>query len=60
MITNRHVHVNEAPGTLQFWLLWGVLCTNVTAGIAMIAMAMGLLCNLLVKRVADRHFRSEE
>jgi MFS family permease len=39
MITSRHVHVNEAPKTLQFWLLWGVLCTNVTAGIGVIAMA---------------------
>src|SRR5882724_5882997 len=30
MITTRHVHVNEAPKTPQFWLIWGVLCLNVT------------------------------
>jgi MFS family permease len=39
MITLRHVHVSEAWKTSQFWLLWGVLCANVTAGIALISMA---------------------
>jgi MFS family permease len=39
MITGRHVHVNRAWKTPQFWLIWGVLCANVTAGIAVIAMA---------------------
>ena len=39
MITMRHVHVNRAWKTPQFWLIWGVLCLNVTAGIAVIAMA---------------------
>ena len=35
----RHVHLREAWKTPQFWLLWGVLCANVTAGIAMISIA---------------------
>jgi MFS family permease len=43
MITTRHVHVNEAPKTPQFWLIWGVLCLNVTAGIGIIGMASPML-----------------
>jgi MFS family permease len=43
MITRRHVHLNVAWRTPQFWLIWGVLCTNVTAGIAVIAMASPML-----------------
>jgi MFS family permease len=39
MITGRHVHLSRAWKTPQFWLIWGVLCLNVTAGIAMISMA---------------------
>jgi MFS family permease len=43
MITHRHVHLNQAWRTPQFWLIWGVLCTNVTAGIGVIAMASPML-----------------
>jgi MFS family permease len=43
MITTRHVHVNEAPKTPQFWLIWWVLCLNVTAGIGIIGMASPML-----------------
>jgi len=43
MMTHRHVHVNEAPKTPQFWLIWMVLCLNVTAGIAVISMASPML-----------------
>jgi MFS family permease len=43
MITSRHVHVNEAHKTPQFWLLWGVLCLNVSAGIGVIGMASPML-----------------
>jgi MFS family permease len=43
MITDRNVHVNQAWKTPQFWCLWGVLCANVTAGIAVIAMASPML-----------------
>jgi MFS family permease len=39
MVTGRHVHLNTAWKTPQFWLIWGVLCMNVTAGIAVLAMA---------------------
>jgi MFS family permease len=43
MITGRHVHLNVAWRTPQFWLIWGVLGLNVTAGIAVIAMASPML-----------------
>ena len=43
MITQRHIHLNRVWGIPQFWLIWGVLCLNVTAGIAVIAMASPML-----------------
>ncbi len=43
MITNSHVHVDQAWRTPQFWLIWGVLCLNVTAGIGVISMASPML-----------------
>lgn len=39
MITSHHVHLNTAWKTPQFWLVWAVLCLNVTAGIGVISMA---------------------
>jgi MFS family permease len=39
MISTRSVHLNQAWKTQQFWLIWAVLCLNVTAGIAVISMA---------------------
>jgi len=43
MMTSRHVHVDEALKTPQFWLIWWVLCLNVTAGIGVIGMASPML-----------------
>ncbi len=43
MITTRHVHLHMAPRTPQFWLIWAVLCLNVSAGIGVIAMASPML-----------------
>jgi MFS family permease len=43
MITTRHVHVHTAWKTPQFWLLWAVLCLNVSAGIGVIGMASPML-----------------
>jgi MFS family permease len=43
MITTRHVHVDRAWKTPQFWLLWGVLCLNVSAGIGVIGMASPMI-----------------
>ena len=43
MITARHVHLSQAHKTPQFWLIWWVLCLNVTAGIGIIGMASPML-----------------
>ncbi len=43
LMTTRHVHVKEAPKTTQFWLVWWVLCLNVTAGIGIIGIASPML-----------------
>lgn len=43
MITPHHVHLHQAWRTRQFWLIWGVLLLNVTAGIAVISMASPML-----------------
>lgn len=43
MITTRHVHLSKAWKTPQFWLIWGVLCLNVSAGIGVIVMASPML-----------------
>ena len=43
MITTRNVHLSKAWKTPQFWLIWGVLCLNVSAGIGVIGMASPLL-----------------
>jgi MFS family permease len=43
LISDRDVSLSEAWRTPQFWLLWGVLCLNVTAGIGILAMASPIL-----------------
>ncbi|ARP83566.1 MFS transporter [Bordetella genomosp. 8] len=43
MITHGHVHVKKIWGVPQFWLVWWVLCLNVTAGIGILGMASPLL-----------------
>lgn len=43
MITQRHVHVSKVWGIPQFWLVWMVLCMNVSAGIGVIGMASPML-----------------
>ncbi|MCC6147625.1 MAG: OFA family MFS transporter [Anaerolineaceae bacterium] len=43
MVTTKHVHLSKAWKTPQFWLLWAVLCLNVSAGIGLIGMASPLL-----------------
>jgi MFS family permease len=43
MITKKHVHVKKVWGIPQFWLIWMVLCMNVSAGIGVIGMASPML-----------------
>jgi MFS family permease len=43
MITKRSVNVKKVWGIPQFWLMWIVLCMNVSAGIGVIGMASPML-----------------
>ncbi|MCP1550340.1 MULTISPECIES: OFA family MFS transporter [Methylorubrum] len=43
MIASGHVHLDQAHKTPQFWLLWLVLCLNVSAGIGVLALASPML-----------------
>jgi MFS family permease len=42
LITTRHVFVYQALKTPQFWLIWLVLCLNVTAGIGVLGQASAM------------------
>jgi MFS family permease len=43
MITTGNVHLKDAHKTVQFWLIWAVLCLNVSAGIGIIGAASPML-----------------
>jgi MFS family permease len=43
MISSNHVALKDAHKTLQFWLIWAVLCLNVSASIGIIAAASPML-----------------
>jgi MFS family permease len=43
MITHESVALNDAHKTLSFWMIWAVLCLNVSAGIGVLAMASPML-----------------
>jgi MFS family permease len=43
LVTHAHVAVDTAWQTPQFWLLWAVLCLNVSAGIGILGQA-SLMC----------------
>ena len=43
MIAMNHVHLKNAHKTPQFWLLWLILCMNVSAGIGIIGAASPML-----------------
>jgi MFS family permease len=46
MVTSHNVDVTTAFTTKQFWLLWIVLCTNVTAGIGILEQASPMIQEL--------------
>ncbi|MBV4368920.1 OFA family MFS transporter [Erwinia phyllosphaerae] len=46
------VHVNMAIRTPQFWLLWLVLCLNVSAGIGVLGMASPLFQEVMAGRLS--------
>ena len=43
LVTDMNVSLQTSFRTRQFWLLWAVLCLNVTAGIGILSMASPLL-----------------
>jgi MFS family permease len=52
LVTSAQVDVNTAFGTPQFWLLWGVLCMNVTAGIGVLGQASPMIQEMFTGRVS--------
>src|SRR5579863_2411782 len=52
MITTNHVFVYDALKTPQFWLIWWVLCLNVTAGIGVIGQASAMSQEMFPGRIA--------
>ena len=51
MITQGHVHLRDAHKTKQFWLIWLVLCMNVSAGIGILGAASPLLQEIFAGRL---------
>jgi MFS family permease len=51
MVTAHSVEVNEAFKTPQFWMLWVVLCMNVTAGIGILEQASPMIQELFKGRI---------
>jgi hypothetical protein len=52
LVTTANVHVDVAWKTRQFWLLWGVLCMNVTAGIGVLSQASPMIQEMFTGRVS--------
>ncbi len=53
MIAGGHVHLKDAHKTKQFWLIWWVLCLNVSAGIGVIGMASPMLQEIFGGRLIN-------
>ncbi|RVA73562.1 OFA family MFS transporter, partial [Mesorhizobium sp. M7A.F.Ca.CA.001.11.2.1] len=51
MVTTSNVHLDDALKTPQFWLLWGVLCLNVTAGIGVLGQASAMSQEMFPGRI---------
>jgi MFS family permease len=52
LVSQAHVAVDVAWKTPQFWLLWVVLCMNVTAGIAVLSQASPMIQEIFAGRVS--------
>lgn len=46
MISDNHVHIDQALKTPQFYRMWIVLCLNVTAGIGVIGVAKTMMTEI--------------
>jgi len=51
LVTTANVSANDAIKTPQFWLLWGVLFLNVTAGIGVLGQASTMIQEMFQGRV---------
>jgi MFS family permease len=51
LVTSANVEVDAAWRTPQFWLLWMVLCMNVTAGIGVIGQASPMIQEMFPGRI---------
>ena len=51
LVTTHSVEVNTAFGTPQFWMLWVVLCMNVTAGIGILEQASPMIQELFKGKI---------
>jgi MFS family permease len=51
LVTTANIAVGEATKTRQFYLLWGVLCLNVTAGIGVLGQASPMIQEMFPGRV---------
>ncbi|HEY1182529.1 MAG TPA: OFA family MFS transporter [Rhodocyclaceae bacterium] len=51
LITRNHVHIDQALKTPQFYLLWLVLCLNVTAGIGVLGQASVMIQEMFKDQV---------
>ncbi len=51
LVTSANVEVNEAMRTRPFWLLWVILCMNVTAGIGILEQASPMIQEIFKGRV---------
>ena len=60
MIASKHVHLNNAHKTPQFWLLWLVLCMNVSAGIGIIGAAAPMLQETFGGALIGQHDASNQ
>ena len=52
LVSTANVAVDMAWRTPQFWLLWGVLCMNVTAGIGVLGQASPMIQEIFSGRVS--------
>ena len=51
LVTRANVHVYQALKTPQFWLIWWVLCLNVTAGIGVLGQASAMSQEMFPGRI---------
>ena len=51
LVTTQNVYVYDALKTPQFWLIWWVLCLNVTAGIGVLGQASAMSQEIFPGRV---------